>query len=144
MEKLSSPKSFLYKIVFNWPAAIVLLTIGGLLLAMFAVFYIDFMSIKEINMVSFDGDDCQLKIPVRYIYSSKEMQHTTAVSFFNSNKWRYSVRQDSKNNEIWIQISRLGFGGFAAYAARYEITDPAVKKSLRELIAAREHRLTQP
>lgn len=117
--------------------AIGLMMTGGLLLAMFMVFYVDFMRVNEIQMAYFDGDAYQLKIPVRYIYPGKEMEHTNTVFFVNSNGWRYSVCQNSMSNEIWIQIFRLGFGGFAAYAARYEITDPIVKKCLMEMVTAK-------
>ncbi len=117
--------------------AIFLLTAGGLLLAMFGVFFFDFMRIDAIQMASFDGDACSLTIPVRYMYSSKKMAHTSAASFVNADGWRYSVRRNGADNETWVQISRMGFGGFAAYSARYEIIDPAVKKKLAEMLAAK-------
>lgn len=138
VKKPLSRKSFLYRAVFNWPVAIGLMITGGLLLSMFIVFYIDFMRVDEIQMEYFADGASQLKIPVRYISPGRKLEHTYAVSFVDSKGWRYSVRQNSKNNEIWIQISRLGFGGLTAYAARYEITDPIVRKHLAEMVTAKE------
>jgi hypothetical protein len=138
VEKPLSRKTFLYKAVFNWPMAIILMVMGSLLLSMFVVFYIDFIRVDEIQMKYFDDDACRLKIPVRYIYSGEKLEYTYAVSFVNSNGWRYSVRQNRNSNEIWIQISRLGFGGLTAYAAHYEITDSIVRKQLMEMMSAKE------
>lgn len=135
-KKAGTKKSFWRRMLFNWPVAIVLLIIAGLWLAMFAVFYVDFMRVDEIQMVSLDGEVRSLKIPVRYLGPGRKLEHTEAVSFTGANNWRYSIRQNRGSDEIWIQISRLGFGGLAAYAARYEVTDPAVETRLRAMLAA--------
>lgn len=96
-----------------------------------ALFWWNFMSISNIEIERFDDFPYHLNIPVRYV--DRHLTNLQGHSIYTANHYRYSLRIDDNNNVMWITICRWSMGGFVVNTARYEITDPSVKKKLLEL-----------
>lgn len=94
-------------------------------------FYINFVRIKSINIVSLETELCNFVIPVKYIDNKRSELHGKAI--YTPEKKRYSLRYSDTENKLFITINQMAWCGLTVFRARYEITDENTHKKLLEL-----------
>jgi len=120
-----------WKILLVWPLIIILLLYLGLWVAVFTVFYFDFVRCKVITAESVERTPVHLQIPVKYL--DRSLLNNQGLFIYTPDKWMYSLHRGDAPDEAYITICRWGLGGMTVYTARYEITDDAVKQKLLQL-----------
>jgi len=127
-ETMPKSKKKIWKILLIWPLILILLLYIGLWIAVFTVFYFDFMCCKVITAKSIERTPVDLKIPVRYL--DRSHPNNQGLSIYTPDKWMYSLHKGDDPGEVYITICRWGLGGLTVYTARYEITDDNIKREL--------------
>lgn len=94
-------------------------------------FYINFVRLKAIDVVSIETKPCNFLLPVKYIDSKRSNLPGKAV--YTPEKERYSLRYSASENKLFITVNRIAWYGLTVYSARYEITDKNIHEKLLEL-----------
>ena len=94
-------------------------------------FYISFVRLNSINIVSMETKSCDFTIPVKYIDNKRSDLPGKAI--YSPEKGRFSLRCSVSDNKLFITVNRITWYGMAVFQARYEITDKNIHAKLLEL-----------
>ena len=94
-------------------------------------FYISFVRLNSINIVSMETKSCDFTIPVKYIDNKRSDLPGKAI--YTPEKERYSLRYSNTDDKLLITVNKMAWYGLTIFRARYEITDKNIHAKLLEL-----------